>query len=159
MFKNYCGYKVNSDGQIYSKIKNKPLKSWDNGSGYEVVSINVNGKFKKKYVHRIVAETFLKNSKGLEVNHKDGDKKNNCLKNLEWVTHSQNEKHAYAKGLNTGQGKRTTITNGTIFITASSSRKISLLLGHYGTWLSSMKRRNENKLPNGFKIIVDNYSK
>lgn len=58
-------------------------------------------KGKNFLVHRIVAETFLSNTnKLLEVNHIDGNKKNNSVINLEWVTHSQNVKHAYTTGLN-----------------------------------------------------------
>ena len=58
-------------------------------------------KGKNYLVHRIVAETFLCNkNKLLEVNHIDGNKKNNSVTNLEWVTRSQNIKHAYITGLN-----------------------------------------------------------
>ena len=53
-----------------------------------------------KSVHRIVAEVFVPNPYGYsEVNHKDGNKKNNCATNLEWVTHKRNIEHAIKTGL------------------------------------------------------------
>ena len=56
--------------------------------------------------HRVVMEAFVgKRPEGRECNHKDGDKSNNRLYNLEWVTKSENEKHAHRIGLkNNGQG-------------------------------------------------------
>jgi hypothetical protein len=65
--------------------------------GYLKVSL----KRKLTFVHRIVAETFLEKPKGLNivVNHKNGNKSDNRIENLEWVTQSQNVKHAYDNNL------------------------------------------------------------
>lgn len=69
----------------------KILKHRDNGKGYRCI----NRKNKTLYVHRLIAETFLPNPDSLpEVNHKDGDKANNHVSNLEWVSKSQNAQHA-----------------------------------------------------------------
>lgn len=62
--------------------------------GYRMVVFTVNGKKIYKNVHRLVAENFLENHENKpEVNHKDGDKQNNSVDNLEWVTSSENQKH------------------------------------------------------------------
>ena len=62
-----------------------------NRGGYAYVDIKKNGVHKYLLVHRLVAEAFLiKASENLEVNHKDHNKLNNNVKNLEWVTHKQN---------------------------------------------------------------------
>ena len=67
--------------------------------GYYRVNINGRG----RDVHRLVAEAFLGQPKpGFEVNHKDGNKLNNHVSNLEWVTHLENVQHAYRTGLITG---------------------------------------------------------
>lgn len=56
--------------------------------------------FRGKYLHRLVAEKFLPNLQGFtDINHKDGNKQNNHINNLEWCTRSHNMKHAYCKGL------------------------------------------------------------
>lgn len=85
-------------------LKGRVLKPWDNGNGYLIVSIKVNGKFIKQRVHRLVAQTFLSNSDNLpEVNHKDNDRTNNNVDNLEWCTRLYNrqyrEKYGEASGI------------------------------------------------------------
>ena len=55
---------------------------------------------KNRNVHRVIAETFIPNPNNLPcVNHKDGNKLNNSVDNLEWCTHSENTIHAYQTGL------------------------------------------------------------
>ena len=64
-----------------------------------VLSLDKNGG-KYYYVHRIVAKLFIPNPDNLPyINHKDGNKSNNCVDNLEWCTRSENEKHAWRIGL------------------------------------------------------------
>ena len=63
--------------------------------GYERVNLYKNGKMKHCRVHRLVAQTFLENPFGKEqVNHIDGNKRNNRLDNLEWCTPKENNQHA-----------------------------------------------------------------
>jgi hypothetical protein len=68
--------------------------------GYHMVNPVVDGKNVPMYVHRLVAEAFVGPCPaGLEVNHKDGDKTNNVVTNLEYVTHGENMRHARRLGL------------------------------------------------------------
>lgn len=97
----YC---VNQHGDIYSLISNKILKQFLRGSRkdnkYLVVELHKDKKGKTISVHRIVAETFIPNPDNLPcVNHKDGNKYNNNVDNLEWCTHSENNYHAFENGL------------------------------------------------------------
>lgn len=69
-------------------------------TGYKRVTLCKNGKTKRFLVHRLVAEMFINNENKLkQVNHKDGNKGNNKLQNLEWASQSNNQKHAYKTGL------------------------------------------------------------
>ena len=90
----YRGYLVYSDGRIQGKKYIKFLKPMRAGAGYFVVKI----KGKREYIHRIVASLFLEKISGTEVNHRDGNKKNNCVSNLEWISHKDNMSHAKLSG-------------------------------------------------------------
>lgn len=93
-------YFVTPDGKVYTLWRRsgkwKEQRQRPHNRGYLRVQINN----KDAYVHRLVAECFIDNPKGLlEVNHKDGNKRNNRVDNLEWCTRSENNKHAYQTGL------------------------------------------------------------
>lgn len=81
-------------------VREKILKHQVDPYGYHLVSISMNGVRKKTFVHRIVALTFIPNPQQKPfINHKDGNKSNNSVDNLEWCTHSENTLHAFANGL------------------------------------------------------------
>lgn len=68
--------------------------------GYKKVILYKGGRYKNRYVHRLVAESFIPNPDNKpQVNHKDGVKTNNSVSNLEWCTQSENMLHAYRTGL------------------------------------------------------------
>ena len=84
-------YKINNYGEVLSLRSNKILKPNDNGIGYFIIQLCKNGKRKNYLIHRLVAEHFLDNPNNLpEVNHKDEDKSNNFVNNLEWCKHKYN---------------------------------------------------------------------
>lgn len=93
-------YLVNQSGDIYSVRSNKTMKPKITKDGYYYTAIRRNGKIAWIKYHRIVAEVFISNPDGLEtVNHKDGNKQNNTVDNLEWANRSMQMFHAYAHGL------------------------------------------------------------
>lgn len=80
-------------------IKGKDLKLTPSRQGYLCVGLYLNKKNYYKLVHRIVAETFIPNPKNKpQINHKDSNKHNNCVDNLEWCTPLENMLHASTVG-------------------------------------------------------------
>lgn len=99
-------YSINTNGEIFSdrigkmKSRNKP------GTEYQIINFQtVDNKKKTFRVHRLVLMAFdpIEGMENLQVNHIDGDKKNNKLSNLEWCTPSENQRHAFSMGLNEGR--------------------------------------------------------
>lgn len=104
----YCNpeYKVSSDGYIISKRLGKPMKPSKSPRGYLITNIIMpDGSVKGISIHGAVAKSFLGDhtDEGLQINHIDGNKENNCLDNLEWVTRQENMRHAIDQlGVNMG---------------------------------------------------------
>lgn len=92
-------YKISNFGRVKSHnihTQGKILKPRDYSDYDSVLIKSADGTCKKHMVHRLVAEAFIPNPDNLpEVNHKNGDKHDNNVENLEWCTHQQNVKHAY----------------------------------------------------------------
>lgn len=107
-------YKINEQGEIFSRYKYKTnivTDEWrlvkhvlDKGVGYYLVTL-VNSKTKQRknqFIHRLLSQAFHPNPLNkAHVNHKDGNKQNNCLSNLEWATSKENSQHAVNVGLTT----------------------------------------------------------
>ena len=101
---NSPGYYVSNDGKIYNQT-GKILKTFYKPDGYERIRLPScqHGKRINHSVHRLVASAWLKQplTEGLEVNHKDGNKANNHINNLEIVSNIDNIRHAHETGLYT----------------------------------------------------------
>lgn len=96
----FDAYDVDEEGRVINTRSGRQLKPeiiWD---GYERVTLSQEGKLKRFRVHRLVADAFIPNPIGLQmVNHKDGNKRNNQISNLEWVSCQQNTIHAFDNNL------------------------------------------------------------
>jgi len=92
-------YTIDSNGNVYSKNGRK-RKTRINRSGYNCIILTKNNKQYNTFVHRLVALSFISNPENkAEVNHKDGDKLNNSIDNLEWMTTKENAQHSWDTGL------------------------------------------------------------
>lgn len=92
----YAGlYKISPDGQVLNVQTGNLLKGNINSHGYMVFSLTKGGQKKDCKLHRLLAQTFIPNPNNYEcINHKDGNKLNNSLVNLEWCTKGYNNFHA-----------------------------------------------------------------
>jgi 3-mercaptopyruvate sulfurtransferase SseA len=90
---NFNLYKINELGEIFNKETNKKLSTYIGIDNYEHVILYQRGKRYRARVHRLMGKSFLGNPQ--VINHKDGNKSNNVLSNLERSTHSANIQHAY----------------------------------------------------------------
>ena len=98
--KGYEGiYKISKTGKVWSNMSMRYIGSNVKGA-YSIVDLRKDGNQNIKTIHRLVAEHFIPNENNLrEVNHIDGNKHNNDISNLEWVSSSRNTKHGWENNL------------------------------------------------------------
>lgn len=101
-------YHIDTDGKILSprqthaRLSSPYLKHSVSNSGYAYVRFwsKEENKYYSRFVHRVLAETFIPNPQNKsQVNHINGNKLDNRIENLEWVTRNENMRHAYDTGL------------------------------------------------------------
>lgn len=112
------GFSYNLSGRILSQV--------NHSTGYLQVGLSKNGKCTSRLMHRLVADAFCKNPECLdEVNHIDLNKRNNCMENLEWCTHKDNQAHAGRNGrMSTVRGE----SKGASKLTAEQAADIKQML-------------------------------
>lgn len=157
-------YSVDETGNVYSKDrivnhncgglavkKGKRLQPETTSCGYlRVLLIDREGKRSHLSVHRIVAESYIPNPNSLpQVNHKDGNKKNNHINNLEWCTSQQNNIHALENGLRAGRkrGERTIINEMCFPSIAAAAR-------HFGSLIIWRRKWGLTTIPRGSTPMV-----
>lgn len=95
-------YFISNYGRVFSTFHNSLVRVRPNRNGYMYINIGLKDTSRVNVaLHRAILATFnpISNYELLDVNHKDGNKANNCLYNLEWSTRSENVKHAFDSGL------------------------------------------------------------
>lgn len=145
-----------SNGHKYW-IKSTILRTSIHCSGYEIVTLYNNCKSETKRVHRLVAEAFHSNKDNKKcVNHKDGNKINNKLENLEWVTHSENLNHAYENKLRKNGSSIILIDEKNNERKFRSEVNASLFLGRSKGYLWTMLNRGHDVMTSihGEKFVV-----
>ena len=126
---------VSNKGRVRSLLRGTPriLKTQADKKGYHRVRVTIEQEKLTYKVHREIAKAFLPNPEKLpQVNHKDGDKSNNAADNLEWVTNSENARHAIENGLwdSVIAGAR-----------KENERRKRPIIGYYHSENSSMSKR------------------
>lgn len=145
--KGYSDYEVSSEGDIRNKETKQLITPHKNKNGYYSLKLYREHKPYTRMVHRLVAATFMGES-DLEVNHIDGNKANNRVSNLEYVSRSDNIKHAYAMGLipvhaPKVQGKRVRcLTNGKTYESIHEASKALAIDRHEIRLVCNGKRKS-----------------
>ena len=166
IFKDIVGYEnlyqISMSGKVKSLPRSWKIHHWQDKSeviitskerflkpniskrGYYKVVLCKDGQSQLKNIHRLVAETFLENPNNLKViNHKDGNKLNNNIKNLEWCSQKENMQHAFKTGLvKNNKPVRQYKINGEYVKTWKTMSEAMLFLKIYNIDLCCKRKRN-----------------
>jgi len=153
-------YFVSDEGTVirqYKTRKTTTVKQRIDRAGYSTVRLFLAGKSHTRFVHRLVAEAFhINDLQKPQVNHINGIKTDNRAENLEWVTHSENARHAFITGLHKKKGK--VIINeltGQVFVSISEAAiSLGLKPGTVRNYLNGNIKRNKTFLRYGEAVQV-----
>lgn len=152
-------YSVSNTGKVKNNITKQALKPKIDRYGYEVVSLSRGSKPKLwRTIHRLVAKAFIPNDDNKnQVNHIDGNKRNNHVMNLEWSTPKENINHSYDSGLNCNLNRVTLLDKTTGERKEFRSvKQLGKFLGmHSSNLISMIKHSDINPILGKFVIKVD----
>lgn len=152
------GYEVSNTGKVrntnyHRQGKTKLIATTVDEGGYVLVHMSVGGRSISRRVHRLVAETFIQNPfRKAQVNHIDGNKKNNGVENLEWSSPKENSEHASRTGLVDG---RTTSQSKPIIVVSpdgfekeypslcEAARRLNLVQGNISYCLQGKRKQHK----------------
>ena len=147
-------YLISNYGQVFSKKSNRCLKPHLNSSGYLQANLWKNNQGKHVFIHRLVAIYFIDNPDNLpQVNHKDENKKNNNVENLEWCNNSYNNLYG-TKGIRQSESYLNSGTN------CYKVEKYDLDGNYLATYRSIREAGRENNICSSciFQYFRENYS-
>jgi hypothetical protein len=151
-------YYISDHGRVksYKFGKERILKPQLVGRGYPAVDFwYLSKKIKRQTIHKLVASAFIKNPDNKpQVNHKDGNKLNNHIDNLEWSTPSENNKHAWQNGL--CESKRLAISKPVIdIVTGNKYKSLINACKDIGEPYSTHKTRHQKSTKNQRFFYID----
>lgn len=166
--KNYEGiYQVDENGDVKScerdvpgkHIKEKIIQGGHYSNTYRFVCLRKDGKSRNLLVHRLVAQAFLPNPNNYPyINHKDGNKLNNNVNNLEWCTAQQNLHHAVENGLAPDWcriKRKVTVKQGEYISLFETMKDCAAFFGFKKGWLHNQIRKHGCTFSyNGYEITV-----
>lgn len=146
--------RITSQNKILPEIILKPQLC---GHGYFAVGLCKNGKMTNNYIHRLVADMFILNPSDLQqVNHIDGDKSNNCVENLEWISNSDNNLHAVKNKLKFA--RKVIVEKDGNIIEFNSEQECSKYFGFNRCWIKNNRVRKGNNFKyKNYKITIKEY--
>lgn len=145
-------YFITTQGKLYNSKTKNWLKGQVNKNGYLSYSISIDGEKHRLYAHRMVAETYIpnKDKNKNEVNHKDGNKLNNNIENLEWVSPAENKRHAVETGLRKLKPVYCYDENLQLVCTYPNLALAARITHHNASWLCEQCNREEKTLSYGY---------
>ena len=146
--KEYENYEISNLGNIRNaKQGNRSKIPTLDTNGYYVIILYKNNKGNKKYIHRLIAESFIENPENKDcVDHIDRNKQNNNLNNLRWATHSENHMNIMTRKNNTSSKTGVQYYKRTKQWVASIQIKgVSKYIGHFNNFEDAVNARSENE--------------